>query len=72
MAIVPRLAATAAGAGVFVQNFMGSGAPLVFGLITDGTHVPLVKTTAVMAVVGLAAAVVANRTGRNRGDEVGR
>lgn len=61
MAVVPRLAATAAGAGVFMQNFMGAGAAQVWGLIADGTPVPLVETTTVMAVLGFAAALAATR-----------
>jgi MFS transporter, DHA1 family, multidrug resistance protein len=59
MATIPRLAATAAGIGVFVQNFMGAGVAQIYGLLADGTPVPLVETTAVMATLGLLSALLA-------------
>lgn len=59
MGIVPRLSATAAGIGVFVQNFMGAGVAQIYGLLADGTPVPLVQITVVMAALGLASALLA-------------
>lgn len=59
MAIVPRLAATAAGIGVFMQNLMGASMAQIYGLLADGTPVPLVETTLVMATLGLVAALIA-------------
>jgi DHA1 family bicyclomycin/chloramphenicol resistance-like MFS transporter len=59
MATVPKLAATAAGIGVFTQNFMGAGVAQIYGLLADGTPVPLVQITAVMATLCLVAALIA-------------
>ncbi len=59
MATVPKFAATAAGVGVFTQNFMGAGVAQIYGLLADGTPVPLVQTTAVMATLCLVAALLA-------------
>ncbi len=59
MATVPKLAATAAGIGVFTQNFMGAGVAQIYGLLADGTPVPLVQTIAVMATLCLVAALIA-------------
>ena len=58
MATVPRLAATAAGIGLFMQNFMGAGVAQIYGLLADGTPFPLVQTSVVMAVLGLVSALV--------------
>ena len=58
MATIPRLAATAAGVGVFVQNLMGAGVAQIYGLLADGTPLPLVQTTAVMAALSLTSALV--------------
>jgi len=58
MATVPRLAATAAGIGLFMQNFMGAGVAQIYGLLADGTAVPLAWVCLVMVALGLAAALV--------------
>jgi DHA1 family bicyclomycin/chloramphenicol resistance-like MFS transporter len=58
MATVPRLAATAAGIGLFMQNFMGAGVAQIYGLLADGTPVPLALVCLVMVTLGLAAALV--------------
>jgi DHA1 family bicyclomycin/chloramphenicol resistance-like MFS transporter len=58
MATVPKLAATAAGIAIFVQNVMGAGGAQIYGLLADGTPLPLVQTTLPMAVLGLAAALM--------------
>jgi MFS transporter, DHA1 family, multidrug resistance protein len=58
MATIPRLAATAAGVGVFMQNFMGAGVAQFYGRLADGTPVPLAWVSMAMAALGLAAALV--------------
>ncbi|HEX5998194.1 MAG TPA: MFS transporter [Hyphomicrobiaceae bacterium] len=60
MAIIPRLAATAAGVGLFMQNFVGAGVAQIYGILADGTSVPLAWTMLVTAAVGFAAAFAAS------------
>jgi DHA1 family bicyclomycin/chloramphenicol resistance-like MFS transporter len=60
MATVPKLAATAAGIGVFVQNLMGAGVAQIYGLLADGTPIPLVQSTVAMAVLCLFTAFLAS------------
>jgi DHA1 family bicyclomycin/chloramphenicol resistance-like MFS transporter len=59
MAMVPRLAATASGIGVFVQNFLGAAFAQLYGWMADGSAAPLIETTAVTVGLGLASAMVA-------------
>ena len=49
----PKLAGTAAGLGVFVQNFCGAAFAQLYGLLADGTVGPLIETTAITALLGL-------------------
>ena len=42
MAVIPRLAGTAAGIGVFMQNFGGAVFAQLYGLFADGTPLPMV------------------------------
>jgi DHA1 family bicyclomycin/chloramphenicol resistance-like MFS transporter len=49
----PRLAGTAAGIGVFVQNFCGAGFAQLYGLLANGTPMPMLATTWVSAWLGL-------------------
>jgi hypothetical protein len=42
--MLPQQAGTAAGLGVFVQWLIGALMPQVYGLIADGTVVPLAVT----------------------------
>jgi MFS transporter, DHA1 family, multidrug resistance protein len=58
MATVPRLAGTAAGFGVFAQNFFGAGFAQLYGLLADGTALPLVEITTATVGLGLVAAAV--------------
>jgi DHA1 family bicyclomycin/chloramphenicol resistance-like MFS transporter len=58
MATSPKLAGTAAGVGVFVQNFCGAAFAQLFGLLADGTPVPLTETTALTALLALVAGLV--------------
>lgn len=54
MAINPKLAGTAAGMGVFTQNFVGAMFAQLYGLLADGSPGPLVQAAATSAVLGLA------------------
>ena len=53
MATIPRLAGTAAGIGVFAQNFFGAGFAQIYGILADGTPVPMMQMTAVTATLAL-------------------
>src|SRR5262249_18442209 len=53
MATDPELAGTAAGVGVFVQNFCGAAFAQLYGLIANGTPGPLMVTTSTSALLGL-------------------
>jgi DHA1 family bicyclomycin/chloramphenicol resistance-like MFS transporter len=53
MATNPKLAGTAAGVGVFVQNFCGAAFAQLYGLLADSTPGPLMQTTAISASLGL-------------------
>jgi DHA1 family bicyclomycin/chloramphenicol resistance-like MFS transporter len=55
MATNPKLAGTAAGIGVFVQNFLGAAFAQLYGLLADGTVMPLAATTAISAACCLVA-----------------
>src|SRR5580704_3724833 len=61
----PKLAGTAAGLGVFVQNFCGAAFAQLYGFIADGTAVPLTETTAISVLcclfVGVLPFVMARR-----------
>jgi len=59
MAINPKLAGTAAGMGVFTQNFIGAMFAQLYGFLADGTPGPLVRAATTSAVLGLAAGLVA-------------
>lgn len=59
MAIVPRLAGTAAGIGVFAQNVFGAGFAQIYALLADGSPIPMIETTSVTVGFGLLAAVTA-------------
>jgi DHA1 family bicyclomycin/chloramphenicol resistance-like MFS transporter len=58
MATNPKLAGTAAGIGVFVQNFLGATFAQLYGLLADGTVVPLTEATALSAFCGICTALV--------------
>ena len=59
MATVPRLAGTAAGIGVFVQQVAGALFAQLYGLIADGTSRPMIVATGISAVLGVVAGAVA-------------
>jgi MFS transporter, DHA1 family, multidrug resistance protein len=58
MATNPKLAGTAAGVGVFMQNFCGAAFAQLYGFLADGTVLPLTETTALTALLALIAGVV--------------
>jgi DHA1 family bicyclomycin/chloramphenicol resistance-like MFS transporter len=58
MATNPKLAGTAAGAGVFVQNICGASFAQLYGLFADGTTGPLMHTTAISALCALVAGLL--------------
>jgi DHA1 family bicyclomycin/chloramphenicol resistance-like MFS transporter len=58
MAAVPSLAGTAAGVGVFMQNFCGAAFTQVYGLIADGTPPPMVLIISISGFLGLVAGAV--------------
>ena len=62
----PQLAGTAAGIGVFAQNFCGAAFAQLYGFLADGTTGPLMITTVVSAVLGLIAGVVPFAMARGR------
>jgi DHA1 family bicyclomycin/chloramphenicol resistance-like MFS transporter len=66
IATIPRLAGTAAGVGVFMQNFCGAAFAQLYGLLADGTAIPLTQTTAIsgllMLIAGTIPLLIARRT----------
>ncbi len=58
MATVPRLAGTAAGIGVFVQNLFGAGFAQAYGMLADGTPVPMVQMTSITVGLGFLVALI--------------
>ena len=59
MATIPRLAGTAAGIGVFVQQVAGALFAQLYGIIADGTPRPMIIATGLSAVLGVAAGAAA-------------
>jgi DHA1 family bicyclomycin/chloramphenicol resistance-like MFS transporter len=59
MGTVPRLAGTAAGIGVFVQQVLGAAFAQLYGLIADGTPRPMVVATTLCATLGVAVGAAA-------------
>jgi DHA1 family bicyclomycin/chloramphenicol resistance-like MFS transporter len=53
MAVEPRLGGTAAGVGVFVQNFVGAIFAQLYGAMADGTPIPLMEVAGLSAAIGL-------------------
>jgi DHA1 family bicyclomycin/chloramphenicol resistance-like MFS transporter len=64
MRIEPSLAGTAAGLGVFAQMFLSAVSAELFGLLADGTALPMIELTMTGAVVALGAAIAAFALGR--------
>jgi DHA1 family bicyclomycin/chloramphenicol resistance-like MFS transporter len=53
MAVEPRLAGTASGVGVCMQNLLGALSTQVYGLLADGTVWPLIITCGTASVIML-------------------
>jgi DHA1 family bicyclomycin/chloramphenicol resistance-like MFS transporter len=64
MRIEPALAGTAAGLGVFAQMFLSAVSSELFGILSDGTALPMIELTMTGAVVALGAAIAAFIFGR--------
>jgi len=62
----PKLAGTAAGVGVFVQNFCGAAFAQLYGFVADGTPMPLVQVTAASALCGLIVGILPFFAARER------
>ena len=56
--VIPRLAGTAAGIGVFCQMFLGAVFSQIYTLLADGTPMPMVITVSVAAVLTLVAGLI--------------
>ena len=55
--VIPALAGTAAGIGVFCQNFLGAVFAQIYTFFADGTPLPMVATVVAGSVLTLAAGV---------------
>jgi DHA1 family bicyclomycin/chloramphenicol resistance-like MFS transporter len=55
MATIPRLAGTAAGVGVFMQNMGAAVFTQLYGLFANGTPSPMVAIVGLSGILGLAA-----------------
>jgi DHA1 family bicyclomycin/chloramphenicol resistance-like MFS transporter len=49
--IVPRLVGTASGIGVFLQSFLGGAFSQLYGIIANGTVVPMVTVTVIGSLI---------------------
>jgi MFS transporter, DHA1 family, multidrug resistance protein len=58
MAEIPRLAGTAAGIGVFMQNFGGAVFSQLYGLFADGTPLPMAAILSCIGILGVVAGAV--------------
>ena len=55
MSVNPRLAGTASGIGVCLQNLLGAAFTQIYGLLADGTVGPLIITASISGVLGVLA-----------------
>jgi DHA1 family bicyclomycin/chloramphenicol resistance-like MFS transporter len=58
MSVIPSLAGTAAGVGVFMQNIGGAVFSQLYGLLADGTPPPMVAILLCSGILGVAAGAV--------------
>jgi MFS transporter, DHA1 family, multidrug resistance protein len=58
MAAIPRLAGTAAGVGVFMQNMGGALFSQLYGLFADGTPMPMIAILSCAGILGVLAGIV--------------
>jgi DHA1 family bicyclomycin/chloramphenicol resistance-like MFS transporter len=63
---IPRLAGTAAGVGVFMQNFFAALFAQLYGLFADGTPLPMSVLAVLGAALGLAVGLVPFMLARRR------
>lgn len=66
MATIPRLAGTAAGIGVFAQNFLGAGFAQIYGFLADGSPYPMMVMTAATAGLGILSAILPSLLSRSQ------
>ena len=66
MRVAPALAGTAAGLGVFAAMFLSAISAELYGIMADGTPLPMIDLTVSGAAVGLGAAIAAFAIGRRR------
>ena len=66
MRVVPGIAGTAAGVGVFAQMFLSAVSAEAYGLLADGTALPMVALAVPGIVVALGAACASFFLGRRR------
>jgi hypothetical protein len=59
MRVLPSVAGTAAGLGVFFQMFLSAASAETYGLLADGTPVPMIAIEVTGAILALAAASLA-------------
>jgi DHA1 family bicyclomycin/chloramphenicol resistance-like MFS transporter len=64
MRIEPALAGTAAGLGVFAQMFLSAISAELFGILANGTPLPMIELTMTGAVLALGSAIAAFALGR--------
>ena len=62
----PKLAGTAAGIGVFMQNFAGAVFAQAYGLLADGTVLPLAEVTALTGVLSIVVGATPFYTARRK------
>jgi DHA1 family bicyclomycin/chloramphenicol resistance-like MFS transporter len=58
MAEIPRYAGTAAGVGVFMQNFWAAIFAQLYGLLADGTPRPMIAIAVLCGVLGLIVGII--------------
>ena len=66
MATIPKLAGTAAGSSVFVQNFFAGGFAQIYGFVADGDPIPVLEMTALTVTWDLMAAAVSSLLARRK------
>jgi DHA1 family bicyclomycin/chloramphenicol resistance-like MFS transporter len=67
MAEIPRLAGTAAGIGVFMQNFGGAVFSQLYGVLADGTPRPMMLIALLCGVLTVVVGAIPFLLKRRRG-----
>jgi MFS transporter, DHA1 family, multidrug resistance protein len=57
MRVLPALSGTAAGLGVFVQMFLSAVSAEIYGLMADGTPLPMITISSIGAICAIGAAI---------------